>query len=761
MTAYARIPVAGHFATDLPTMDFETFSYAGLRWDGKGWKAPHGVQAKNKGLSAVGARVYAEHPSTEVLTFSYDLKDGRGKRRWRPGLLLPVDLFAHLANGGLVEAHNSGFERVIWMFVCVRKYGWPPINGNQLRCSASKCRAVGLPGSLEKAAEILGTRAKNPEGKRLIQLLSMPQKPTKKQPNIRILREHAPDEYEKLDTYCDDDIDAETEVSHAIPDLPPIELAYWLADQEVNFRGIGLDMAAVHDCVAVVDAVMLKYGEEMTNLTGGLEPTQVQALLGWLAAQGVVTKSLDADHTEALLARTNLPPLARRVLELRSLCASASVKKVYAMQHHATDAGRAHDLFIYHRARTGRDGHADIQPGNLPKAGPSLRWCDSEGCHRPYAKDRPFCPWCGASAAFSRATPHAEPKSDAYKWHYLATPHALEVMRSRSVEMVEFFFGDALLTISGCVRGLFKAPPGSRFLCADYSSIEGVVTAMLAGEQWRIDAYHRNEQMYYHGAAGVTGKTYDWYMEYTRANGKHPDRQKIGKPAELGLGFGGGLGAWRVFDDSDNFDDKEVKALIQKWRGASPMIVELWGGQHRGKPWAPDRQEYYGLEGMAILAVLNPGQRFTYRMISFETIEDVLYMILPSGRRIAYRSPRLTRGSRMEGWVEQYELTYMTWNSNPKMGPLGWVRMSTFGGRLTENAVQAVARDIMAHAVVNLERRGYAVVLRVHDELMAEMPIGVGTLEEFQAIMSDLPFWAKGWPIRCSGWEGDRFRKDD
>lgn len=760
MTAFQRLPVAGYFATVQPTLDFETFSYAGFRWDGKTWKAPVGVQEKNKGIFAVGARVYAEHPSTEVLTLSYDLKDGAGKRRWRPGQSLPIDLFAHLAAGRTIEAHNAAFERVIWDFVCVPKYGWPPLDARLLRCSASKCRAAGLPGGLDDASRILGTRAKDPEGKRLIQLLSVPQKPTKKQPKMRLTREDVPEEFDKLDRYCDIDNDAESEVSHALPDLIPQELAYWQADQAVNYRGIGIDLPAVRNCVAIVDQVVEKYGEEMRALTNGLGPTQLGKLKGWLAARGVVALKLDEDATAELLARADLPADARRVLELRALCASASVKKVYAMFHHAAADERVHDLFIYHRARTGRDGHADVQPGNLPKAGPALRWCDDANCHRPYAKDRGFCPWCGTSAAFSQATPHDDPKSDKFKWHHLATEHALQVIATKSMEAVEFFFGDALLTVSGCVRGLFKASAGSRFLCADYSSIEGVVTAVLAGEQWRIDAYWRKEDLYYHGAAGVTGKTYEEYQEYQRHSGKHPDRQKIGKPAELGLGFGGGVGAWRVFDDTDTYNDKEVKALIQKWRAASPAIVELWGGQVRGKPWDPERREYYGLEGMAICAVLNPGARYTYRMISFEVIEDVLYMILPSGRRISYRQPRLSWGARQEGWAEQYELTYMTWNTNPKMGPMGWVRMKTFGGRLTENAVQAVARDIMANAVVNLEAAGYPVVLRIHDELAAELPYGHGTLDEFKAIMATLPYWARDWPIRCDGWEGERFRKD-
>lgn len=193
------------------------------------------------------------------------------------------------------------------------------------------------------------------------------------------------------------------------------------------------------------------------------------------------------------------------------------------------------------------------------------------------------------------------------------------------------------------------------------------------------------------------------------------------------------------------------------------MIVELWGGQFRGTPWAPTSTEYYGLEGMAVQAVLNPGQRFTYRLISFEVdpVADVLYMVLPSGRRISYREPRLTHGSKRDGWAAIYELTFMTHNSNPKMGPLGWVRMPTYGGRLAENATQAVARDIMANAVVNLEQRGYPVVLRVHDEIASEVPNGFGSVEEFEAIMQDLPTWAAGWPIRAAGgYRAVRYRKD-
>lgn len=749
------IPLPYGHSEVLATLDFETKNEAGYRWDDEAnkWKALPG--AREKGLPAVGVRVYAEHPTADVVTFTFDLKDGRGKERWRPGLPVPARLAAHVTAGKPLEAHNAMFERTIWTLVLVPKYGFPAVAPWQWRCSAAKARAHGLPGALGNLGDVLGLEVKkDADGKRLMKMFSMPRDPTKKDPRRWILREDEPAEAERYDAYCDTDVDSESAVSAVVPDLIPSELAYWRADQEINWRGVGVDLPAVRNCIAVVNDVLQRYGEEMRGLTGGLETTQVQALLGWLAAKGAPTKSLDAEHLEALLSRTGLPDDVRRVLEIRQLTGSASVKKVFAMLNHATRDGRLCDLFIYHGARTGRDTHADVQPGNLPKAGPKLRWCSDADCGRPFGAHRGDCPWCGASAAFA---------SPVKGWSWEAVDHALEVLALGSAAVAEYFFGDAMLTVSGCIRGLFVAAPGKRLICSDYSSIEAVVTAELAGEQWRIDAFHRREDIYLHGAAGITGKTYQWYKDWSEANGgaKHPDRQEKGKPGELGLGFGGWISAWRAFGGEGT--DDEIKAAIVAWRERSPMIVECWGGQFRGMPWAPTSREYYGLEGMAIQAVLNPGRRFDYRIAGFQMLGDCLYGILPSGRRIAYHSPRLYWGApdRHPDWPASYSLTFMTWNSNPKMGPMGWTRMDTYGGRLFENFVQGIARDIMAHAVVNLEAAGYPIVLRVHDELAAEVPEGFGSVEEFERIMATLPDWAAGWPIRAAnGFEGKRYRKD-
>jgi len=223
----------------------------------------------------------------------------------------------------------------------------------------------------------------------------------------------------------------------------------------------------------------------------------------------------------------------------------------------------------------------------------------------------------------------------------------------------------------------------------------------------------------------------------------------------------GWVGAWRNFDNSDTYTDDEVKQFIIKWREASPALVEFAGGQIRGTPWRPEKVEFYGLEGAFCQAALNPGEVFDVRGLKFQVLDDALFITLLSGRRLTYHSPRLELVTRREGWHPQYELSYMTWNSNPSMGALGWTRMNTYSGRLIENVVQATARDIMAHAVVNLERAGYPVVLRVHDEIAAEVPHGHGSVDEFERIMATLPEWAAGWPIRAAGgYRQKRYRKD-
>lgn len=745
-------------------IDFETYSEAGFIWNAETNKWMKPQSAAKKGISAVGAAVYAEHPSAEVLTMSWKLPGDTAVTRWRPGLPNPQRLFDYIAAGGLVEAHNVMFERLIWFHVCRRLYGWPELPARQLRCSMAKARVNNLPGALGNLTDVLPvTIRKDKDGKRLLDKFSIPRDPTKKDPRLRIRPEDDPDDAEKLYSYCDDDIWAEEGVSSLMMPMSAAELEFWLLDQEMNWRGIAIDRPGVRDMIAVLEQAQEKYGEQFAVITGGLTPTQVQATQGWLRAKGVFMDSLDAEAIDEALKRPNLPADARRVLEIRALVGSASVKKLYAMERTASNDNRIRNIIIHHGARTGRPTGDLVQPLNLPKAGPDLVWCDACCCP---SKPGPICPWCSGLMP---------PTAKKYKWPdvpkhldgQLPIDWVMQVMATRSLDAVERYFGDALLTISGCVRGMLQAGEGMEFISSDYTAIEAVVTAALAGCQWRLDVFNSPEpynDIYYHSAAKIIpGRSYEFYLAHREANNgsHHPDRQKTGKVAELALGFGGWVGGWRGFDESDTFTDQQVKENILAWRAASPEIVEMWGGQERGRAWEPDyRLERFGFEGAFINAVQYPDRAFTSHGITFYMRGDALIIRLLSGRELTYHSPRLHPSTRANVGEGVLEITYMTWNSNAKYGAMGWGPMKTYAGRLAENIVQATAHDIQRFGILALEAAGYPVILHVYDEDVAEVPIGFGSIEEFERIMSTMPPWAADWPIRAGGgWRGKRYRK--
>lgn len=738
-----------------PTLDFETYSEAGYVWVGPGVRAdkplgywtclPNAPQSK-KGLPVVGASVYTEHPTAEVLTLSYDI--GHGLRRWRPGLPLPYDLFEYLAAGGTIEAHKAIFERFVWENICVPKYGFPPLNPYQLRCSMATARTNNLPGALEKLGDVLGLDVKkDKDGKRLLDKFSVPRNPTKADPRTRIRPADDPADAERLYGYCDTDVIAEQGAAARMRPMSATELEFWLVDQEINHRGIAIDRAGVRDCLAVLAQALEQYGQECIALTG-FESNQLAEVRGWLAAQGVHMVDMQSDTVELYLAKPDLPPAARRVLEIRSLIGSASVKKLYAMEYQASGDDRLRDLIVHHGARTGRPTGEGPQPLNLPRAGPKLVWCGS--CQRPHKQPVDACPWCGVPC------PPVERRG---LWTPAMLPHVLEIMASRTLGLVEWFFGDALLAISGCLRGLFTAGPGNDLIASDYSAIEAVVSAAVAGEQWRLDTFAQGIDIYLAGAAKIMNTTVEAYLAYFAKHGEHhPDRQYIGKISELACGFGGWVNSYIAFGSKES--DEVIKDQILAWRRASPAIVEAWGGQERRNDWGQRVPEFYGIEGAVLTAIQHPGTVTTMRCLSFvyDDLLDDLIMILPSGREILYASPRLEPG---EGWRSHtLSISYMTWNSNPKYGALGWVRMRTWGSRIFENAVQAIAHDILRYAILNLRAAGYPTVLHVYDEIVVEVPEGAGSVDEVERIMQILPPWAAGWPIRAAGgWRGKRYRK--
>ncbi|MCD6162724.1 MAG: hypothetical protein J7K40_09970 [candidate division Zixibacteria bacterium] len=552
------------------------------------------------------------------------------------------------------------------------------------------------------------------------------------------------------------DVKAEQAISAMIPELSPIELEVWQLDQRINSGGVAIDVTGMQNCLEIFRQAEAKYTKELQEITGGAvqtvgEITKRSAGDKWLISRGLEMPSLDKLSIAAKLEHQDWAGLedCRRLLEIRQIIGGASVKKLFAMERTLSDDGRIRGLFVYCGAgHTGRWAGRGPQPQNLKNSGP----------------DCTECPACGHIRATGGACPCGCPKADQtpLEWGNKTTEAALKIIATGSLEAVEQQWGSAVDIIASCMRGLFIAASGYDLICSDYSAIEAVVLAAMAGEEWRLEVFRTHGKIYETSASKVSGLSLQEILDHKNQTGKHHPLRKMGKIAELASGYSGWVNAWKVFGADKFMNDDEIKTAVLAWRDESPAIVEMWGGQWRKEPgvwkFIPD---LYGVEGAAISALLYPGQCFQYRDVTYghDTERDVLYCLLPSGRKLSYHEPRLTKTfdpRKLEVW----QINFMGWNSDSSRGPVGWVDMHTYGGRLVENICQAVARDILAAAMLRLDAAGYNIVLHVHDEPIAEVPEGFGSIEEFEKLMMAKEPWFADWPIKAAGgWRGKRYRK--
>lgn len=753
-----------------PTADFETYSEAGYRWRdvpgywkelkrGPVWEPPtvklaslDGIAEQNRGLEVVGVRNYVCHPTFEILSLKWDLLDGKGARFWKPlygpeaksyaANVLPVyDLLNHVAAGRPLAAWNINFEWTVWNFHCVPVLGWPVLHIEQCYCDMAKARAHALPGKLKHAGKVQKlVIQKDPAGEDLLDKFSKPRNPTKTDPRRRIRPDEDPNDAARLYSYNETDIYSEIESSSKVPDLSPEEREYWLLDQRINQRGMGVDGAGVDNCIAVLIQSTDKQNAELNTITNGAvaDANEVAALMRWCNTQGCMFGKLDADIIEGVLKKRGVyPPAVVRALEIRQSVGSAGVKKLYSMRAQATPLQRLHDLYIYFGARTGRPTGVGPQPTNMLKG--ALKPEEVEAC--------------------------------------------LQWMALRDVEVIERLYGDPIEAIGNCIRGLIVPKPGYDFVSSDYSAIEGVVAACLAGEQPAIEVFFTHGLVYEKAASDITGVPMSEFIKHrldtggvvqtdgTIKGGKHhPYRNKQGKFAVLACGFGGWVGALIGFGADEFLSETEMEQVAGGWRKANPNIVTMWGGQTIG------RYQYaypgkFGLEGASIAAVENPGQCFTYRGVSYQTHGDCLYCTVPSGGLLTYHCPRLEPSTRERAQPWEKELTFEGWNSNIKKGPVGWIKMKLYGGLEFENVVQKVARGKQSAGLVRLDRGGYPIVMHTYDEFVSEVPEGVGSVVESEAIvnqpepwqwLTEGPYAGQPWPIKAKGgWRGKRYRKDD
>lgn len=309
----------------------------------------------------------------------------------------------------------------------------------------------------------------------------------------------------------------------------------------------------------------------------------------------------------------------------------------------------------------------------------------------------------------------------------------IRFFQAHDLESVKLFYGDPMVAASSCIRSMIVPKEGYDFICADYSSIEGRVLAWLAGEETALDVYRQGRDPYKVAAAAIYHVPYEAVVK--------PQRQ-IGKVAELALGYQGSSGAFNMMalGYGVKVPEAEVKQIVEKWRESRPMTTRFWKE----------------LENACKAAINEPGKVFVYRSIKFATRGKgrMLAMKLPSGRCLWYANPRIEPKEMSWGEVKDV-IAFDGVNSTTRK----WGRQYLYGGLLAENATQATARDLLVNGMFAVETAGYPVVMHVHDEMIAEVPEGFGSVEEFEQLMCTLPDWGKDIPLKAEGWRGKRYKK--
>jgi len=304
---------------------------------------------------------------------------------------------------------------------------------------------------------------------------------------------------------------------------------------------------------------------------------------------------------------------------------------------------------------------------------------------------------------------------------------ARDLVKSGRYDDVETLYESTPNVLSELIRTAFVPKPGTRFIVADFSAIEARVLSWLASEQWRLDVFEKGGDIYCASASQMFGVP-------VVKHGQNSHLRQKGKIAELALGYGGSVGALIAMGALEmGLDEEELPELVDQWRNANPHITKLW--------WDIDAAALKAYKEKTITHV-GP--------ISFQRQSGMLFMTLPSGRRLCYVKPRLEECR--FGWKE---LTYEGVGESKR-----WTRLSTYGPKLTENAVQAISRDILALSMLRLRDAGFEIVMHIHDEAVLEVPIGKSSVEEVCAIMGIAPKWATGLPLRADGYECMFYQKD-
>lgn len=636
-------------------------------------------------LGECGVYPYVEAPDFQILLFAYAFDEEPVQCIDLYNNPLPPELKEALVDPNIIKtAFNANFERT-----CLGKHLETRMLPEQWRCTMVKALTLGLPGALGKVASVMGLpedKQKDKEGKALIRYFSIPCKPTKvNEGRTRNLPEHDPVKWEKFIRYCIQDVEVERSIRESLSAhrTLKIEHKYWCLDQDINDRGVKLDMPLIEEAIHIDAEIKESAFAEIQRITEVDNPNSRAQVKAWVERK--IGKELEKFDKGVLADLVNELPEGevKQVIQLRQLTTKTSVKKYEKMKMYRCSDGRARGTMqFYGASRTGRFAGRGIQLQNLAKN---------------YMDD---------------------------------LDDARYLVRSGDVELLSLCYDNVPDVLSQLVRTALIPSGGCRFIVSDFSSIEARVIAWLAGEQWRLKVFEEGGDIYCASASQMFGVP----VEKHGVNGEL--RQK-GKVAELACGYGGGVGSLKAFGaDKMGLSEDEMQKIITDWRLASPHITKLW--------WAVDR---------AAKKAVSDGKVINLQYeLRFACFDNRLFIQLPSKRSLAYVNPRILPNRRFgkDGLV--YD--------GIQQQSHNWGQIDTYGPKLVENIVQAIARDCLLIAMKRLDDAGFKTVSHVHDEVILDVPKGTGSDEEVGEIMGQPIDWAPGLLLRADGYECDYYMKD-
>ena len=656
-------------------------------------------------IGAAGSYRYILDPSFEILLFAYSL-DGMPVEviDVASGQVIPLWLKNALKNSLYIKhAYNAAFE---W-FALSKYLGWlPPDQWRDTMLHALYC---GYPASLDAAGRAMGLpedKKKLTTGKALIRYFCVPCKPSNANGNrTRNLPKHDPAKWKLFKEYNGQDVVTEMEIDRrlsAFP-VPAFVQKQWETDLTMNARGVAADMEMVSGALVIGATVKSQLMAEARQLSGLDNPNSIKQLARWL------TEATDSDaeitsvtkETVATMLKQPQPANVQRMLEIRQELGKTSTKKYDALETCIADDGRVRGLLQFYGAnRTGRWAGRLVQVQNLPRT-------------------------------------YTHP-----------LPPARQLVKDRNIDGLRLMYGSINDTLSQLIRTAFVATPGNVLIDADFSAIEARVISWLAGQEWRLEVFRTHGKIYEASASQMFHVPIE---KIKKGNPEYALRQR-GKVAELALGYQGGVSAMRRMDTGHNLDDlsdDEVKGIVDRWRETNSMIRDLWNT----------------VDSAAVTVITNGGAQTirsetTDAVVTLACELDVItgtrYMtiLLPSGRKLYYPSPEIG----VNRWGNP-SVSYMGQNQTTKR----WERVETYGGKLVENIVQAIARDCLAIAIENLEAQGLHVVFHIHDEVVIDTPAWAGEdtmLDTVTKIMTKPIPWAQALPLNADGWVDKFFKKD-